>query len=140
MRDALILLAVVFVGLPMIFALLSQRGRAPGLHMGRLRPPGSKPNAVCSEPDTPSDAFVEPFQGSLADVRNAILATGGTLTSETDDYLSATYASKLFRFIDDVEARDAGNGTVHIRSASRVGYSDMGANRKRVARIRAALP
>jgi len=47
--------------------------------------------------------------------------------------------SKVFKFVDDVELRDAGKGVVHIRSASRVGYSDRGENKKRVERIRAAL-
>ena len=139
MGDAVKFFAIVALGALVIGALLSQRGKAPGLTNGRLKPPGAKPNAVCSEDDTPSTDHVDPLQGTLAEVRQAIEATGGTITTETDDYIAATYASKLFRFVDDVEVRDAGKGTVHIRSASRVGYSDMGANRKRVERIRSAL-
>jgi uncharacterized protein (DUF1499 family) len=42
------------------------------------------------------------------------------------------FTTRLFRFKDDVEFYiDADEGQVHFRSASRVGYSDMGANRKR---------
>ncbi|MDQ6965890.1 MAG: DUF1499 domain-containing protein, partial [Mariprofundaceae bacterium] len=57
-----------------------------------------------------------------------------------DDYLHATFTSRLFRFVDDVELhRDAASGVVHIRSASRVGHSDFGVNRKRVEVIRKLL-
>jgi uncharacterized protein (DUF1499 family) len=41
-------------------------------------------------------------------------------------------------YVDDVEFRKAADG-VHVRSASRVGYGDMGANKKRVEALRAAL-
>ena len=44
----------------------------------------------------------------------------------------------MFRFVDDLECRlDAENRVIHVRSASRVGYSDLGVNRKRVERLRA---
>jgi len=44
------------------------------------------------------------------------------------------------RYVDDVELRlDENKQLIHVRSASRVGHSDLGANRKRVARIRAAF-
>ena len=139
MSDALIVFAVIVLGGLMLGALFSQRGKAPGLVVGRLAPAGPKPNAVCSEDDTPTPDHVEPLRGSMAEVKAAIEATGGTVVTEQDDYIAATYASKLFRFIDDLEVRDAGDGRVHVRSASRVGYSDMGANRKRVEAIRRRL-
>jgi uncharacterized protein (DUF1499 family) len=42
--------------------------------------------------------------------------------------------------VDDVELRlDADQGLIHIRSASRVGRSDFGVNRKRVKDIMLAL-
>ena len=69
----------------------------------------------------------------------AITATGGTITSETDSYLSATYMSKIFKFVDDVEIRHDKDNIWHIRSASRVGYSDRGVNKKRVEAIRSKL-
>ena len=62
-----------------------------------------------------------------------------TLITHTDDrVLRATYTSRIFRFVDDVELRvDTTKGLVHIRSASRVGHDDLEANPKRVERIRA---
>ncbi len=52
-------------------------------------------------------------------------------------YIHAEFTSFLFRFVDDVEfVLDEGSKTIHVRSASRVGYSDLGVNRKRVEAIR----
>jgi uncharacterized protein (DUF1499 family) len=52
-------------------------------------------------------------------------------------YLRATFRSRLFGYEDDVEFRlDIAAGVVHVRSASRVGHSDFGANRKRVEALR----
>ena len=62
------------------------------------------------------------------------------VVSVTDSYLHAEFRSRIFGFVDDVEFLvDAGAGAVHVRSASRTGYSDLGVNRKRVEEIRAAF-
>ena len=59
---------------------------------------------------------------------------------EDGDYLHATFTSLVFRFVDDVEFRiDREAGVIHVRSASRVGYGDMGVNRRRVESIRERL-
>lgn len=121
-----------------ILGVISQKGEAPGLINGRLAEPSSKPNTVCSEPETQSERAVAPIEGKLRDVLTAIEATGGTITSRSDDYLSATYMSRLFKFVDDVEVRQDGH-LCHIRSGSRVGFSDRGVNRKRVETIRSAV-
>lgn len=121
-----------------LLGLMSQKGEAPGLRNGRLKEPGSKPNTVCSETDTQSERAVDPIKGTLADVADAIEATGGTITSRSDEYLSATYMSRLFKFVDDVEVRQDGN-VCQIRSGSRVGYSDRGVNRRRVEMIRQSV-
>lgn len=53
-----------------------------------------------------------------------------------EHYLHYEFTSFLFRFVDDVEFLiDDTNKQIHFRSASRVGYSDLGANRKRMAKI-----
>ena len=133
---------IAILGVAIMFFLLglkSQKGSAPGLKNGRLSPCSSKPNCVSSESDTQPEKVVAPLDTTMAKAKNAILETGGTIVTETDDYIAATYMSKIYKFVDDVELRDSGDGAVHIRSASRVGYSDRGVNRKRVAAIRAAL-
>jgi uncharacterized protein (DUF1499 family) len=56
------------------------------------------------------------------------------------DYLHAVFTTRLMRYRDDVEfLRDAGASKIDVRSASRVGYSDMGANRARIESLRSAL-
>jgi uncharacterized protein (DUF1499 family) len=60
--------------------------------------------------------------------------------AEQSDYLHAEMRSLLFRFVDDIEFfLVADKGLIHVRSASRAGYSDFGVNRKRVERIRTAF-
>jgi len=59
------------------------------------------------------------------------------IVAEKEDYLHAEAKSLIFRFVDDVEFYFPANvKIIHVRSASRVGYSDMGVNRKRVEEIR----
>ena len=61
------------------------------------------------------------------------------VTSE-DDYLHAVFTTKLMRYRDDVEfLLRPEQREIAVRSASRVGYGDMGANRARIESIRAAL-
>ena len=60
------------------------------------------------------------------------------LVSEEEGYLKYVVTSAVFRFKDDVEFEQEGD-VVHVRSASRTGYGDLGVNRKRVESIRAAL-
>ena len=83
--------------------------------------------------------MVAPLKASLEQVKAAITSTGGIITREQPYYISATYTSSIFRFVDDVEIRDSQDGLIHIRSASRVGYSDRGVNKKRVEAIHAAI-
>jgi len=133
---AIIIIVLVVCGLFFLLGLKSQKGKAKGLEKGRLADCGAAPNCVSSEADTQPEKSVAPFKATLRDVRAAIIATGGTITREQDGYLSATYLSKIFKFVDDFEVRDAGAGIIHVRSSSRVGYSDRGVNRKRVERLR----
>ncbi len=110
---------------------------------GRLSPCPSSPNCVSSQSSDPKHA-VEPlrYSGSRDDARQRMLAVLNSLkrvriVQSENDYVHAEFRSRLFGFIDDVELYFAEeDGLIHVRSASRVGYSDLGANRKRVERIR----
>ncbi len=76
----------------------------------------------------------------LLKVKEVIELLGGQVNYSDENYLASTFTSDLFGFIDDVEFRvDQGNGLLHVRSASRVGYSDLHANRNRVEQIRTLL-
>ncbi|MFM7833527.1 MAG: DUF1499 domain-containing protein, partial [Planctomycetaceae bacterium] len=60
-----------------------------------------------------------------------------TVVEQTGEYLRVEFRSRLFRFCDDVEFyHDRRSGLVHFRSASRVGHSDLGVNRRRMEQIR----
>lgn len=118
----------------------SRSGNAPGLLEGQLSPCPDKPNCVCSEQLKEDAHYVEPLfitdrnvAASMQSLREIIVAQGGTIETETPTYIAATFTSSLFGFVDDVEIRaDTTAAVIHLRSASRVGTSDLGANRKRV--------
>lgn len=109
----------------------------------RLKPCPDKPNCVSSL-STNSDQLIKPisFQGSTAEAISKLKHTVSSfsrtrLLQEQGEYLHFTFTSLIFRFVDDVEfVIDEANQVIHVRSASRVGYSDMGVNRRRVEEIR----
>ncbi len=136
-----IILGLILLVMVMFFllGLKSQKGTAKGMVDGRLADCPSAPNCACSEDGVQPERAVAPLNGSMDEAKTAIKALGGVITSESDEYVSATFMSKLYKFVDDVELRPGDAGQVHIRSASRVGYSDRGVNKKRVAAIQAQM-
>jgi len=116
-----------------------------GLVDGKLAPCPSTPNCVSSESSVGS-SHVAPlsFNGTPEQawetLRRAVEECGGKIKEDATPYLWATFTSRIFRFVDDVEFRmDARERVIQVRSASRVGYSDLGVNRKRVEKLRAAF-
>jgi uncharacterized protein (DUF1499 family) len=60
--------------------------------------------------------------------------------NETPGYLHAECRSALFGFVDDLELHlRVSEGVIAVRSASRLGYSDLGVNRRRVEILRTSL-
>jgi uncharacterized protein (DUF1499 family) len=58
----------------------------------------------------------------------------------SDDYLHVVFTSTIMRYRDDVEfILFADDGQIAVRSASRVGHSDLGVNRERIEDIRRQL-
>ena len=74
-------------------------------------------------------------------VRQVIEAQPRTrVVAWTDTTLHAEYHSRVFRFVDDLDLHlRAAERLIAVRSASRLGYSDLGVNRKRVEELRAEL-
>lgn len=109
--------------------------------MTRFSPAPKSPNCVSSRaPDSDAGHAIAPLANTtLAQVR-AVMAQRPrtTLAEEADGYLRYVETTRIMRFKDDIEFEQDGDD-VHVRSASRVGYSDMGLNRKRVEQIRQAL-
>jgi uncharacterized protein (DUF1499 family) len=104
------------------------------------------PNCVSSDAVDP-EHFVSPFaiivapdQAWLAlqDVVSKWPRT--TIITLRPDYMHAECKSALFRFVDDLEFElRPEEGFIAVRSASRLGESDLGVNRERVDGIRNAL-
>lgn len=88
-------------------------------------------------------ATQEQAMAELRSVVESLQPDGFTVqvVQQTDDYLYAEYTSPTFGFIDDVEFwfKPGPGSRVEYRSASRVGESDGGVNRKRIRAIRQAL-
>lgn len=142
----LLLPVVSLLGLR-VMALGSERGGEVGLAAdGTLRDCPPKPNCVCSQAgDGAAEAEIAPlgFEGD-GDAAWARLLTfvraepGMHVVSVDGDYAHVEAHTRFMNFVDDVEfLLDRQARAIHVRSASRVGYSDMGANRKRVESIRA---
>ena len=115
----------------------------PGLHDGRLAACPDSPNCVCSQ-DAEAAHAIAPlaFRGSAADAMRALkqVLAGQPLVrviTEAPNYLHAEFRTPLCRFVDDVEFLVVEKAhVIHVRSASRVGYSDLGTNRRRVEALR----
>ena len=131
-------------------------GSAPtdlGVRGGKLKPRSATDNSVTSQavlyPDQPQHvaAQIAPLtiRGSgpatIATVKSIVEAMPGTKVVTSDaDYLYAQFTTPFMKFVDDVEFWfDPIAQVIQVRSASRIGQSDMGLNRKRVEAVRAAL-
>lgn len=114
-----------------------------GVHNKQLNPCPDSPNCVCSF-DSDEEHGIAPlaYEGDQKEAfrkLNRIIASmpRTRIVSERDDYIHAEFTSRLFRFVDDVEFYFPKNDNViHMRSASRIGHSDFGVNRKRIDTIR----
>lgn len=114
-----------------------------GMKEGRLSPCPQSPNCVSTQAD--DDAHrIDPlkYSGTKEQAKQRLVQVitsmpRARITTDEGDYIHAEFTSFLFRFVDDVEFFfDDSAGLIHFRSASRVGYSDLGVNRKRMEEIR----
>ena len=141
---------VLVVVLPVVLlAVRSALTKAPtdlGVHDGRLAACPSSPNCVSSQAED-ADHRIEPlaYEGDVTEAMARLKAAVATIprteiVKEDAAYLHVEATSLIFRFVDDVEFLfDTENQVIQVRSASRTGYSDLGANRARVESVRAAL-
>jgi uncharacterized protein (DUF1499 family) len=89
----------------------------------------------------PTVPFTDAPAAALTRAKAALLAESRTtITMEREGYLHAECKSFVFRFVDDVDiVVDPVAHVYRFRSASRIGRSDLGVNRQRIARISARL-
>ncbi len=114
-----------------------------GVKDGKLPPCPSSPNCVSTQTESATHK-IDPFsyQGTLADAKVKLMKAVASmkrtkLISNADNYLHYEFRTFTFRFVDDVEFFfDDEKKIIHFRSASRVGYGDLGVNRRRMETIR----
>jgi len=110
-----------------------------------LAPCPSSPNCVSST--ARDEHFIEPFRlatepaAAWRALHEVVAELPRTRIVRFDArWLHAECRSRIFGFVDDLELElRPDDNLIAVRSASRVGYSDLGVNRDRVERIRAEL-
>lgn len=128
----------------MIFA--GKRPNNLGVKSGKLAACPNSPNCVSSQSSS-SVHSIAPLtysstpEQAIAKLKSVIQSLPRTkIITESKDYLYAEFKSALMGFVDDVEFYlDRKANVIQVRSASRLGQSDLGVNRKRIETIRAKL-
>jgi uncharacterized protein (DUF1499 family) len=132
------------------------KGHAPanlGVRDGRLLPPSNTPNSVSSQAGlypghsmrVQSAVAPLPVKGSgaatMAKIRSVVEnMNGADIVKSEPGYLYAQFTTPVMKFVDDVEFWfDPAANVIHVRSASRLGSKDFGANRERIDTIRRRL-
>jgi len=116
-----------------------------GLADGALKPCGAKPNCVSSVND-PADKkhYIAPITASSPEaldekwtnLQNILKSLNFAVVMSDENYIHATETTKLMKFVDDVEfQKRSEDNSIQIKSKSRVGYSDLNANRNRLEKI-----
>jgi uncharacterized protein (DUF1499 family) len=153
---AYVLVALLAVAAALVLAgqLGFLSGKPPtdlGVRDGRLKPPSATPNSVSSQadwfPEHPQRsyaaiaplAFVGDADQAMQKLAAILKSSAGTvLVTQQPDYLYAQCSTPWLHFTDDVEFwLDRKAGVIQLRSASRLGHGDLGANRARMEKIRA---
>ncbi len=113
-----------------------------GIKNGKLKPCPDTPNCVSSQSTderhkTDSIVYKISQPNAMIEIKKIINSTKRTkIITETRGYLHAEYRT-LSGFVDDMEFYfDDKEKIIHVRSASRAGYWDMGVNRRRIEEIR----
>ena len=142
-------IAIAAVVLLTTMPLISLAGKPPsnlGVSDGGLAACPSSPNCVSSDASDRAHQ-VPPLQLAVApaqawDVARELVSQMPRthIVKETADYIHAECRSSLLGFVDDLELHlRASDGIIAVRSASRLGYSDLGVNRRRVESLRDLL-
>ena len=121
--------------------LMNCSGARPSL-IGQFSVCPNKPNCVSSK-STISIHKIDPiiYKGTSQDAQEKILGIIKSMprtkiSVNKNNFIHVEFTSKIFGFVDDVEFYFDELGTIHFRSASRIGHSDMGVNRERMEEIR----
>ena len=107
-----------------------------------LSPCPDSPNCIGSHYSDDKDHYLEPIKYETSteeaqkNLKGLIKKTSGAkIVKEEPNYIHVEFTSSLFKFIDDVEFNFTKENVIHFRSASRLGHSDLGANKKRMEEV-----
>lgn len=133
---------IIFVGLGYLKGMgFYSQSKSPeiGLVDNKLSLCGDRPNCV-STSNTDEGHAIESIKTelSLKEIINIFKSEKLELISQNSNYAHFTFESPIMGYVDDIEILKE-EYQIKIRSASRVGRSDLGANRKRVEKLREAL-
>ncbi len=114
--------------------------------MPPLKPCPASPNCVNSDA-TGAVHGIKPLQptGDLNTAWQALVSyleqqPGARIIVSNATYIATEFRTRVLRFVDDVEFEQRpDDGVIAMRSASRVGFSDLGTNRRRLEKLRAEL-
>jgi uncharacterized protein (DUF1499 family) len=141
----------MLVSILMVLLLSGCGGTVPedlGAKDEKLKACPETPNCVSTQAKkSDTEHRMEPiaYTDNESDAKAAIMETiedssRASILENGDDYVRAEFTSRVFRFVDDVEFYiDEEERLIHFRSASRIGSSDMGANRERMTELRKDL-
>lgn len=141
----------MLVSILMVLLLSGCGGTVPedlGAKDEKLKACPETPNCVSTQAKkSDTEHRMEPiaYTDNESDAKAAIMETiedssRASILENGDDYVKAEFTSRVFRFVDDVEFYiDEEERLIHFRSASRIGSSDMGANRERMTELRKDL-
>lgn len=117
-----------------------------GIHDGHLTNCPSSPNCVVSQGGDPEHAIAPiSYHVDLTTAKETLLKVLSvvprtTIVEQSDNYIRVESESRIMGFIDDAEFYfPPDEQVIQIRSASRLGESDLGVNRRRLEQIRLAL-
>ncbi|MFX0060202.1 MAG: DUF1499 domain-containing protein [Candidatus Hodarchaeota archaeon] len=114
-----------------------------GIIDGKFHPCPKSPNCVSTQ-SMDEKHKIKPlkYNSTLEEAKQKVKNIVGSfkrtkIITELDNYLHFEFRTATFKFVDDVEFYfDDTEKIIHFRSASRLGWSDMGVNRKRMEKIR----
>lgn len=129
-----------------MFSCSGTRPATLGIKDGKFAPCPSTPNCVSSD-GADSQHSIAAFQLAVPPVEawRALRAALESvprihMVTVTDEYVHAECSSAFFGFVDDLELHlRASQNIIAVRSASRLGHSDFGVNRRRVESLRGLL-
>ena len=131
----------VFTIISFSIIISSCAGKAPTT-IGQFAVCPETPNCVSTK-NINTKNYISPiyYKGSLDSAKRFLLLAikpikSVSIKKELEQFIHIEVTSKIFGFVDDVEFYLNEPGTIHFRSASRLGYSDLGVNRERMETIR----